>query len=273
MKKIYTYDYISDAYKNILFNIQNAPEYILSPRGQKCKEITNVIITIKNPNFNLYKNKIRSSKEKYISAELLWYFSGSNTIEFISQYAKMWDKLKNDDGTVNSAYGYLLFNEKNKHGFTQYEWALKSLINDKDTRQALMHFNNSSHQFFENKDQVCTLTGLFQIRNNKLNFTINMRSNDAILGFMTDFAFFNILHQQMYRHLLKYYPDLEMGEYTHIANSIHIYETHFSLVDEMIKYDFITEALPLLDENLIDEQGNPLKTQGNFIEYIKKTLK
>lgn len=272
MKKIYTYDYVADAYKDLLLNIQNSPEFILSPREQKCKEITNVIITIKNPNFNLFENQVRSSKEKYICAELLWYFSGSNTVEFISQYAKTWNELKNTNNTVNSAYGYLLFKDKNIHGFSQYEWAFKSLVKDKDTRQAFMHFNNSSHQFFENKDQVCTLNGLFQIRNNKLNFTITMRSNDAILGFMTDFAFFNVLHQQMYRHLQKFYTDLEMGTYTHITNSMHIYERHFKLVDEMLKFNFNKKALPVLDCNLINEKGERIEENGNFVTFIKKCL-
>jgi len=35
------------------------------------------------------------------------------------------------------------------------------------------------------------------IRDNKLNFSVSMRSNDAILGTPTDVAFFCLLQQQM----------------------------------------------------------------------------
>lgn len=204
-----------------------------------------------------------------MSAELLWYFSGVNTIDFIKPYASMWDIIKNADGTVNSAYGHLLFTEKNEYGFTQFEWALKSLIKDKDSRQAFMHFNKPHHQYFENKDQVCTLIGIFHIRNNKLHFTIDMRSNDAVLGFMTDFAFFNILHQQMLLHLHAAYPTLTLGSYTHISHSMHIYERNFKLVEEMLEYDFIPDALPSLDVNLVDETGFPLNPKSNFVSFIK----
>lgn len=266
----------SDAYRDLLKDLLLRPEYVNFPRGQECKEITNVVVEISNPCNNLFVNYKRQSPIKYICAEILWYFSGSNTIEFISKYASMWEKLQNADKTVNSAYGYLLFNEKNIHGFTQYQWALESLKRDKDTRQAFLHFNNSSHQFFENKDQVCTLSGIFQIRDNCLNFTVNMRSNDAILGFMTDFAFFNILHQQMHRHLTKYYPELKMGSYTHISNSMHLYERNFNLAEQMIDHPFNESALPLLDCDLIEENGDCIDLYGiqnsNFASYIRNHI-
>jgi thymidylate synthase len=99
---------------------------------------------------------------------------------------------------LNSSYGNLIFRELNEHGHTQYNWVIKSLLKDKDSRQAFMHFNKPRHQFQENKDQVCTLNAIFHIRDNKLNMTLTMRSNDVILGFMTDFTFFSILHQQVY---------------------------------------------------------------------------
>ena len=64
-----------------------------------------------------------------------------------------------------------------------------------------------------------------------------------------------------------------MGSYTHIANSIHIYETHFALVDEMLKYDFTKDGLPLLDCDMIDENGNEIKNKtGEFINFIENKL-
>ena len=68
---------------------------------------------------NIYKNKHRGSKLKYIAAEILWYFAGTNSPEFIIKHASLWDKIRNDDGTVNSAYGYLLFNEKKEKLWNQ----------------------------------------------------------------------------------------------------------------------------------------------------------
>lgn len=246
----------AEVYKDVLKTLLNDPEYTTAPRGQNIKECTNVIIELENPYSNLYENERRGSQVDYINAELEWYFSGSNTIEYIGEKAKMWKTLLNPDGkTVNSAYGHLLFNEPNEYGITEYEWAIESLKRDKDSRQAIMHFNKPKHLFFENKDQVCTLEGTFQIREDKLNFTIVMRSNDAVLGLPTDIAFFTILQQQALLHLKQYYPTLKMGTYTHIVHSLHLYERNFGVVEEMLKHDFIQTGMPELTQSVITEKG------------------
>jgi len=256
--KVYRGTFIADIYRDIVKDLFLDPEYVANPRGMEVREIINCVIEVKSPNMNTYENKFRSSQKKYIAAETLWYFSGTNKIDFISNYASMWKNLTNADGTVNSAYGNLLFTEKNEHGFTQYQWAIESLKKDKDSRQAIMHFNKPSHQFLENKDQVCTLVALFHIRNNELNMTLNMRSNDVILGFMTDFTFFNLLHQQVFLHLKEYYPEITMGSYTHTSHSMHLYARHYELVGNMLTEDFKPTALPVLNTSLIDETGKVL---------------
>jgi thymidylate synthase len=275
MNNLFHYGEMPRAYERLLDCVYYSPEYTSSPRGQLIKECTNVQIIIDNPCVNLFTNAARQSTEKYISAEILWYFSGKNTIDFISKYAKMWDNIKNEDGTVNSAYGYLLFTEKNIHGLTQYQWAIDSLRKDKDSRQAIMHFNNTGHQYFGNKDQVCTMYGIFNIREDRLNFTIQMRSNDIVYGLMTDFAFFNILHQQAHRHLKYYYPNLQMGIYTHFTNSLHLYEKHFELVEKMLKHPCHHAQTPTLDCDYISEIGAPLcyPEDSEFHNYIMNNLK
>ncbi len=266
--KIYKGTYIAHIYRDILNDLLNNPEYISNPRDMEVREIINCIIEVQKPNMNMYHNEIRGSQQRYIGAELLWYFSGSDKASFIEKYASMWKSLKDETDHVNSAYGYLLFNEKNEYGLTQYQWAIKSLIQDKDSRQAIMHFNKPYHQYLGNKDQVCTLTSLFHIRNDKLHMTLNMRSNDVILGFMTDFTFFNILHQQAFIHLKKYYPNLEMGSYTHTSHSMHLYEKHYKKVEEMLKHDFIRDGTPLLFTSIIDENGSYLKKYNNIFNPI-----
>jgi thymidylate synthase len=258
--KIYRGQYIATLYRDILNDLLNNPEYISKPRDLEVREILNCIIEVQEPNMNMYKNEIRSSKEKYIGAEILWYFSGTNKVNFIENHAGMWSKLKNENNEANSAYGNLLFTEKNEYDFTQYEWAIVSLKKDKDSRQAFMHFNKPWHQYEGNPDQVCTLTALFHIRDNRLHMTLNMRSNDVILGFMTDFTFFNLLHQQVFIHLKKYYPELQMGTYTHTSHSMHLYKetngkNNYDLVEKMLMHDFTPHATPLLTKTIISENG------------------
>ena len=272
--RYYSGENITKVFELVLESILLDPDFIISPRGQEVKEIRDCAMEIENPLENIYENKYRSSPLKYIAAELLWYFSGTNNPTYIEKYAGLWKSLHNADGTVNSSYGNLLFSEKNEHGFTQYNWVIASLKKDKDSRQAFMHYNKPSHQFLENKDQVCTLQSLFHIRENKLHMTLSMRSNDVIYGFMTDWAFFSVLHYHVFLHLKEYYKDLKMGSYTHISHSMHVYERHYDLINKMVgpnfceRSEFKSNSLPLLSEPVVDEYGNILEKYKKILNPI-----
>jgi thymidylate synthase len=266
---IYQCSTFAGVYEEALYDLIKNPEYVTQPRDMKIKEMCDVALVVENPLSCLYENQYRSSQYKYIAAEFLWYFMGRNDVDYISKYAKFWQSIQNEDGTVNSSYGYLLFNNKNDHGLTQYQWALESLVKDMDSRQAVLHFNLPIHQRHSNKDFVCTMYGIFQIRENRLNFTVHMRSNDVILGLPTDIAFFATLQSQMLSHLRAHgaYTDLELGTYTHIANSFHIYERHFDLAEQMITKKFEPVEIPKVSTDLIDHTGKPESVFKSLFEF------
>lgn len=226
-------------------------------RGTTSIELLDVALVIEDPSQCLYENEARGSQTKYIAAEFLWYYMGRNDVAFISKWAKFWETIQNPDGTANSAYGHLIFSTKNQHGVSQYEWALSSLLSDKNTRQAVMHFNLPSHQYPDNKDFVCTMYVNCHIRNNRLYMSTFMRSNDAIWGTPTDVAFFCSLQMQMYSHLKQIYPELELGTYTHVANSYHVYSRHYALMNQMLSFEFKSVKLPHVINALIEITGQP----------------
>lgn len=256
--KVYSKDTFAESYRQLLADLMGPSGKKSDPRSTSTKEIIDVCLEIKNPINCLYSNKIRSSQKKYIAAELIWYFLGRNDVDFISKYAKFWKTIQNKDGTVNSAYGNLIFKEENNHMYTEYTWALKSLQKDINSRQAVMHFNKPSHQWDGNKDFVCTMYASFLIRNNKLRMSVKMRSNDVMLGMPTDIAFFTTLQQQMLNHLRKTsYPDLEIGTYSHVVDSMHIYKRDFEKALDMLHHSFENVQMPVLDTDLIDTNGLP----------------
>lgn len=242
-----------------------------SARGIKSRELLDVALEISDPTRCLYLNEARSSQKKYIAAEFLWYYTGRNDVQFISKWAKFWETIQNPDGTANSAYGNLIFKAKNRHGFSQYQWALQSLLSDKNTRQAVMHFNEPVHQYANNKDFVCTMYANCHIRNNKFYMTVFMRSNDAVWGTPTDVAFFCSLQMQMHAHLKVFYPELEMGTYTHVANSYHVYDRHYDLTDRMLSSDFISDSLPEIVADLIDIDGSPSQSLQTLMAATSAT--
>jgi thymidylate synthase len=64
------------------------------------------------------------------------------------------------------------------------------------------------------------------------------------------------------------YPELELGSFTHIANSYHIYERHFTLAQEMVASRVISATIPEIGENLIDVLGKPTPA---FLELVDAT--
>lgn len=255
--------------KELLSTVLNEPDYISSPRGQKIHELLNCSFEIQQPMFNLIQNEHKSSSLKYISAEFMWYLSKSLDPTFISEYASLWNTIKNFDGNICSNYGHLIYGK-------QFKWAYDSLIEDEHSRQSIFHINNSSHQFSGNKDFVCTMYGQFFIRENKLHLAIHMRSNDIIFGLINDYPFFNILHQQMLRLLKHKYENLEIGSYYHNVGSIHLYERHFTLAKNMLQYDFKEAQLPLLDYDFLDSQtgdvNNILPGSSKFLSIIHSNI-
>ena len=241
----------------------------LSPRGLKIRECENVVSIIEHPKENLFTCTARPFPIKYLAGELWWYLTGRNDLKFISQYSSFWKTIANVDGTVNSAYGHLLFKETPN----EWAWAYNSLIQDKDSRQAIMHFNKPTHMIHGVKDFPCTIYAIFQIRHNKLNFTVHMRSQDMVKGLTFDLPFFSVLQQCMLQLLQEQYHNICLGSLTSIVNSLHIYESDFALTRKMIVSGFSGNKLPEVDQKILDSNGKfQFITSSVFCKWLDNML-
>lgn len=259
------FDNIHEAYLEVLADVFDNPDSTSAPRGQKVREKFNYSFTITNPKVEYIKTKDEERNKviaEYSKKEFDLYESCSNRVEDFEKASKFWSKLANPDGTVNSAYGYLIWS-KRSHGSefetetvphplfvstngnvnvhklipkfrTPWEWAKDSLVADRDTRQAILRFSLPEHQWMGNKDQTCTLHGYFQIRDNKLSLTINMRSNDLTLGLVYDLPWFISLICKMRDELKDVYPGLEIGNYTHYVHNLHVYDRDEEKIKKML---------------------------------------
>jgi thymidylate synthase len=280
----------AEAYREALRKLVEDPDYIAKPRGYTVNEITDASIEIKDITKNLFSNSNFKFPVKYLKHELALYLSGRNDAESFSKASKFWDSLKNKDGTVNSAYGNLIFKMKdNPQKLSQFEWAYQSLSLDRDTRQAVMFFNRPCFQYFDNKDFVCTLDVIFHIRDNKLYMRAGMRSNDIRRGTLYDIPFFMFLQYGMYKRLKNtVYPNLELGSYIHYASSLHLYHNLTSKdglaeAESMLRGDWIEESFPYpdsitdlimskeIDEYLSTEKVTEVFSQNNrdFLNWLQ----
>jgi len=264
----------ASAYEEELGKILYEADFETKPRGLKIKENLNVKIEILNPYLNLFKNEVRSIPLNYLARELVLYFSGTNKAEDFIKASPFWDKIKNPDGTVNSAYGHLIFN------LGQWDWAKFSLKKDRDSRQAIMHYNRPEHLNSESKDIPCTITSQFFIREDELYLTTYMRSNDIFFGMTFDIPFFMLLMQCMKLELSLEYPNLKLGIYTHFAGSLHAYEKDFGILDRMLSGNFSNDKMPRIKTNPILHPdieamriGEKYRGNDKFLKWLYNSLK
>lgn len=185
--------------------------------GDVVGEVINAVTVITNPINNIMKNKQRNLSIKYAIGEMLWYISGNNSLKEIQKYTSGWDRMSDDGKTVNSNYGWCI---KNKYGFNQWEFVKQELTKNPNSRRAVIHIKEPTCK--DSKDINCTICLQFFIRNNKLYMTTYMRSNDIWTGFPYDvFQFTNI------QILMSMELGIEVGEYTHIAGSLHLYKRDY----------------------------------------------
>lgn len=185
----------------------------------KTIHLTNLTLALTNPEDNIVDLPYRKTSRKYIEAELKWYESADPSADFIKHYAKTWGRIADENGNVNSNYGYLM---KEKYGFNQFDYCYDKLSKSKHDRQAIIHFKWADENF--GLDTPCTSTLQFTVFKNKLHAHIYMRSNDAFWGFCNDIVFFTKLQVDMHRKLKEIYPELELGTYFHTVGDFHIYE-------------------------------------------------
>jgi thymidylate synthase len=226
------------------------------PHGSEIKEIVHAHLTIEPKEIIYSFPGVREFDKiwSYASQECAWYLSGDRSPDFIQEKAKLWSKITNPDGSLNSQYGYLVFYHKTPHPsmgdvtMTPFDWALDCLKKDKDSRQAVITFNNGGYNFINNFDYICTQHMSFLIRGNRLRCFIALRSSDSIWGLPYNYIFWSLVHQNLFLHLKKVYPRLVLGNIEIDIYSSHIYAKHYDLVESMLAVKPEVLSMKLLEE-------------------------
>ena len=185
--------------------------------GEVVGEVINAITVINDPTRCIMKNDIRKLPMRYCIGELLWYISGNDHLSAIQHFSSAWDRMSDNGKTVNSNYGNLIMNY---YGFDQLKMCEQILSNNPNSRQAIIHLKPARDVLsYPTKDLPCTVSLQFFIRDHKLYLITYMRSNDIWMGFPYDVFQFTCLQIYLAMRL-----DVDLGTYTHIAGSLHLYK-------------------------------------------------
>jgi len=243
-------DHTVDAY-NVNDAFLKCAEKILTlgksayPRGFNTQEISPLMVHIQNPKDCLITFKNRKMPYKFMIMELMWILSGDKEpwiFDYLAKYRDYSNKVGDKD-YLFGAYGPRLRRYQAINHFSdpasdrventkvdQLSYVIQKLTNDTDSRQAIMSIWNPVIDTIDgNKDIPCTNLFKFSIRDKKLNMTVFMRSNDLVKGACIDWFNFCII-----QNLLASILNVGVGDYWHIADSLHLYDTDYKQVKEIL---------------------------------------
>ena len=210
------------------YNANDAFEYFyktISKHGRKfadTRALFNVGFTIHKPQLSYIAAHYRNWNLDYAKAEWNWYLSGDKNIKKLGEiYGKIppiWKRMADEDGNVNSNYGYQW--QRNQ----QLDYVINKLKKHKHTRHAAISIYDGKEHYAYKNDTPCTYAVQFTNVENRLNMCVTMRSNDLWYGFCNDQYQFSKLQELVCKE-----TGLKMGTYFHFAHNLHIYSDKLGL--------------------------------------------
>ncbi|MEQ1968114.1 thymidylate synthase [Xenorhabdus nematophila] len=235
---------VDELVKNGVNYISNSGERI-SSRAGSALQAYGVNYVLEDPRNRLHS--LRNGAIKYLSREFLAYFSGClKAEEGLAKASKFWMTLVDDDGNINSNYGYYVFYEPVEKYGNQYNWVKSILLKNKDSRRAIININQNYHKS-DTKDFPCTIGIQFYIKENKLFCETISRSTDIITGLPYDMGFFSFIHELVWKDLTENgMPDLDIGTTVMKTTFTQIYDKTLSKANEIIENIVVNSSLELM---------------------------
>lgn len=209
-------------------------------RGTHTKELHPVVLEVEYPWQCVVTSYNRPVNLAFAMAEVLWILKGDRDVAMPAFYNGSISQFSDNGQTFNAAYGYRL---RKAHRYDQIEDAVASLQEDPTSRRVMLsmwHPDDSGFvHYIDNpdegvqltkrvtKDRACNAFAHLLIRDNKLDWTHFVRSNDIILGLPYNFIQFGHLQAYIAGRL-----GILPGRLTYIADSLHQYEdTYYTDAD------------------------------------------
>lgn len=269
-----------------------------APRGIGVREHTRpTTLTLTDVHRPFLVSPVRRPNYRFGLAEAAWILSGSDDAQLIAKYNKRMLEFSDDGKRLWGAYGPRLMG--------QLEHVISTLKRDPDSRQAvvttwrpMIPALQSSHDWdslkaagvvstshvpgherlpicdwdgasWRSKDVPCTVAWHFQLRNNKLELTMFMRSNDVWLGMPYDILCFTTVQR-----IVAAVLGVECGHYHHIASNLHLYDSHYEDAERLMKEPrYPYDDLPVMPAFFGWEKSDASAIAYNFKHvFVKKDI-
>lgn len=204
----------------------------VSGRNGDTTEILHVDLSLENPRQRWVCCRQPVISPAFSFAELITIMNGCDDAKVINPWNSALPRYQGNYNQYPGAYGARL---RKKFGFDQLQRAYEALLWNSHSRQVVLEIWKPDidlpvrRGIPNNKDIPCNICSMLKIRDDKLYWTQIMRSNDIFLGLP-----YNLLQFTSLQEIMAGWLKLELGEYMHISDSMHIYNDNTMTVSKEI---------------------------------------
>lgn len=206
---------VLDAWKKSLSYVMDNGDDFVDKDGRTCREILNLIVIIESPEKD-YEKPIDMMQQ------FEWVYPSKEELETIMLS-------KEQPASYEFSYGPRIFNFKGKDQINDF--IIPLLKKDPSSRRAMITLFDPSIDSNLLSKNIPSLTYIyFKIKENKLNITCGIRSNDLFIGWPGNIYQITILQKHVAELL-----GLSLGSLTMISGSAHIFQENFEMISGFIK--------------------------------------
>lgn len=197
-------------------------------RAGGTSEILHAAITIRDPRQRWVASRHPALNLAFALAETVWIMRGRNDAAFVNYFSNELPKYAGAAPVYHGAYGYRL---RRWFGFDQLERAYRALKHNPSSRQVALQIWDAKADFPDNlgvaadPDIPCNVTSLLKVREGRLEWLQVMRSNDVFRGVP-----YNVVQFTLLQEVLAGWLGLDVGEYHHLSDSLHVYDNTAPLI-------------------------------------------
>lgn len=225
----------SKAYRRILDDVLKngmeltAGETKSTGKNQLTKDISNYSVVIENSLDRYVQSSINKLNLPGAISRFIWMMGANNRIKDIEFYWGPNVSKFSDDQIVMPGSNYGMRMITPSPGLNQVKGIIERLKQDPSSRRAAISIYHPEDAVRDSVDIPCAFGFFYQIRDNKLNTSIIMRSNNASFLFPYNIFEFTLLSEVIATEL-----GIDLGVTTYQAISMHLYEKDFQKAGSII---------------------------------------
>lgn len=205
-----------------------------SGRSGPTNELLHVLLQIRHPRQRWVVSCVPAMSVAFAIVEVIGILNGRRDSGYLNFFNPGLPDFAGNGPEYHGAYGHRL---RRNLGIDQLARAFRALRKNPDGRQVVLQIWNARQDFPKSngdpvsQDIPCNICSMLKIRDNKLEWSQIMRSNDVFRGLP-----YNIVQFTCLQEVISGWLGVDMGSYVHFSDSLHIYERD---LDKVYRYEHL----------------------------------